>query len=211
MGRKNNRKKRKEYKPIVTQHKGNFEVTRSGMGFVIVQGLEKDIIIKPNDFNRAFHGDLVRVEITKGDLRVGRLQGRITQVIERKQKQFIGHIEVNRDFAFFLPETDKPIPDFFIPLYALNGAKDGQKVIAQIASWEEDDKRPRGEVVELITPEKEGDLAMKEILIQQGFSLHFPEEAVEETLRISDIISADELQTRKDLRNTLTFTIDPEE
>ncbi len=211
MGRKNNRKKRKEYKPIVTQHKGNFEVTRSGMGFVIVQGLEKDIIIKPNDFNRAFHGDLVRVEITKGDLRVGRLQGRITQVIERKQKQFIGHIEVNRDFAFFLPETDKPIPDFFIPLYALNGAKDGQKVIAQIASWEEDDKRPRGEVVELITPEKEGDLAMKEILIQQGFSLHFPEEAVEETLRISDIISADELQTRKDLRNTLTFTIDPED
>lgn len=211
MGRKNNRKKRKEYKPIVTQHKGNFEVTRSGMGFVIVQGLEKDIIIKPNDFNRAFHGDLVRVEITKGDLRVGRLQGRITQVIERKQKQFIGHIEVNRDFAFFLPETDKPIPDFFIPLYALNGAKDGQKVIAQIASWEEDDKRPRGEVVELITPEKEGDLAMKEILIQQGFSLHFPEEAVEETLRISDIISADELQARKDLRNTLTFTIDPED
>ena len=211
MGRKNNRKKRKEYKPIVTQHKGNFEVTRSGMGFVIVQGLEKDIIIKPNDFNRAFHGDLVRVEITKGDVRVGRLQGRITQVIERKQKQFIGHIEVNRDFAFFLPETDKPIPDFFIPLYALNGAKDGQKVIAQIASWEEDDKRPRGEVVELITPEKEGDLAMKEILIQQGFSLHFPEEAVEETLRISDIISADELQARKDLRNTLTFTIDPED
>lgn len=181
------------------------------MGFVIVQGLEKDIIIKPNDFNRAFHGDLVRVEITKGDLRVGRLQGRITQVIERKQKQFIGHIEVNRDFAFFLPATDKPIPDFFIPLYALNGAKDGQKVIAQIASWEEEDKRPRGEVVELITPDKEGDLAMKEILIQQGFSLHFPEEAVEETLRISDVISADELQNRKDLRNTLTFTIDPED
>ena len=178
---------------------------------MVVQGLEKDIIIKPNDFNRAFHGDLVRVEITKGDLRVGRLQGRITQVIERKQKQFIGHIEVNRDFAFFLPETDKPIPDFFIPLNALNGAKDGQKVIAQIVSWEEDDKRPRGEVVELVTAEKEGDLAMKEILIQQGFSLHFPEDAVEETLRLSDVISADELKNRKDLRNTLTFTIDPED
>lgn len=85
------------------------------MGFVVVQGLEKDIIIKPNDFNRAFHGDLVRVEITKGDLRVGRLQGRITQVIERKQKQFIGHIEVNRDFAFFFPKQINPSPIFSYP------------------------------------------------------------------------------------------------
>ena len=89
MGRKNNRKKRKEYKRESTLYKGTFETTRSGMGFVIVQGLEKDIIIRPNDFNRAFHGDFVRVEVTKGDLRIGRLQGRIIQVIERKQKEFV--------------------------------------------------------------------------------------------------------------------------
>jgi len=211
MGRKNNRKKRKEYKPIVTQYKGVFEITRSGMGFVVVQGLEKDIIIRPHDFNRAFHGDLVRVEITKGDLRVGRLQGRITQVIQRKQREFIGRIEVNRDFGFFLPDTDKPIPDFFIPSQALNGAKDGQKVVARIISWEEDDKRPKGEVIEIVTAEKESDLAMKEILIQQGFSLQFPEEVVEETLRISDIISIEELKLRQDMREILTFTIDPED
>ena len=97
MGQKNN-KKRKEYKKEVPLYKGVFEITRSGMGFVIVSGLEKDIIIRPNDFNRAFHGDQVRVEITKGDLRAGRLQGRITQVIERKQKQFVGIVEVNKDF-----------------------------------------------------------------------------------------------------------------
>ena len=211
MGRKNNRKKRKEYKPLITQHKGVFEITRSGMGFVVVQGLEKDVIIRPHDFNRAFHGDLVRVEITKGDIRIGRLQGRITQVIERKQREFIGKIEVNRDFGFFLPDTDKPIPDFFIPMQSLNGAKDGQKVIARIVSWEEDDKRPKGEVVEVVTAEKESDLAMKEILIQQGFSLQFPDEVIEEALRITDVITKDELAQRKDMREILTFTIDPED
>jgi ribonuclease R len=211
MGRKNNRKKRKEYKPVITQYKGVFEITRSGMGFVVVQGLEKDVIIRPHDFNRAFHGDLVRVEITKGDIRIGRLQGRITQVIERKQREFIGKIEVNRDFGFFLPDTDKPIPDFFIPMQSLNGAKDGQKVIARIVSWEEDDKRPKGEVVEVVTAEKESDLAMKEILIQQGFSLQFPDEVIEEALRITDVITKDELAQRKDMREILTFTIDPED
>ncbi|MEY4337007.1 MAG: hypothetical protein RLZZ45_1926 [Bacteroidota bacterium] len=192
-------------------YKGVFEITRSGMGFVVVKGLEKDIIIRPNDFNRAFHGDFVRVEVTKGDLRIGRLQGRIIQVIERKQKEFVGQIEVNRDFAFFLPATDKPLPDFFVSLHDLNGAKDGQKVIARIVSWEEGDKRPKGEVLEVITADKEGDLAMKEILIQQGFSLQFPEEVVEETLRIPELIQHEELTRRRDMRETLTFTIDPED
>jgi len=208
MGRKN---KKKEYKREAPLYKGHFEITRSGMGFVVVSGLEKDIIIRPNDFNRAFHGDHVRVEVTKGDIRAGRLQGKITQVIERKQKQFVGKIEVNRDFAFFIPDTEKPIPDFFIPLQSLNGAKDGEKVIVQIISWEKDDKRPKGEVIEVITREMEGDLAMKEILIQQGFSIIFPENVMEETARIPSAITKDDLAVRRDMRDILTFTIDPED
>jgi ribonuclease R len=156
------------------------------MGFVLVDTLDKDVLIKPHDFNRAFHGDLVRVEVIKGDQRTGRLQGRIIQIIERKQKQFVGELEVNKEFAFFLPQTDKPIPDFFIPLQSLNGAKDGDRVIAQIVEWESGDKRPRGEIIEIITPEKESDLAMKELLIEQGFSVQFSDDVLEETERIPD-------------------------
>lgn len=210
MGRKHNKRK-KEYKKEVQLYKGSFEITRSGMGFVIVAGLERDIIIRPNDFNKAFHGDLVRVEITKGDVRAGRLQGKIVQVVERKQKQFVGLVEVNKDFAFFIPISDKPIPDFFIPNYAIHGAKDGQKVIAQIVSWDEKDKRPKGEVIEVVTDEMEGDLAMKEILIQQGFSIQFQEDVLEASERISEIISKDEIAIRRDLREVLTFTIDPDD
>lgn len=210
MGRKNTKRK-KEYKKEVQLYKGLFEITRSGMGFVIVSGLERDIIIRPNDFNKAFHGDLVRVEITKGDVRAGRLQGKIVQVVERKQKQFVGVVEVNKDFAFFIPTTDKPIPDFFIPGHALHGAKDGQKVIVQIVSWDEKDKRPKGEVIEVVTQEMEGDLAMKEILIQQGFSIQFQDEVLEESERIPDAIGKDEILKRRDLREILTFTIDPDD
>ena len=210
MGRKNTKRK-KEYKKEVQLYKGLFEITRSGMGFVIVSGLDRDIIIRPNDFNKAFHGDLVRVEITKGDVRSGRLQGKIVQVVERKQKQFVGIVEVNKDFAFFIPTTDKPIPDFFIPAHALHGAKDGQKVIVQIVSWDEKDKRPKGEVIEVVSQEMEGDLAMKEILIQQGFSIQFQDEVLEASERIPDTIGKDEILKRRDLREILTFTIDPDD
>ena len=209
MAKKNKKKRNKVYKRESLLYKGRFEVTRSGMGFVIIEGMERDVIVRPNDFNKAFHGDMVRVEVTKGDSKSGRMQGVITQVIERKQKQFIGKVEVNKDFAFFIPETSKPIPDFFIPASSLHGAKDGQMVIAQIVAWEKSDKRPRGEVIEIITQEKEADLAMKEILIQQGFPLLFTDEVIEETSRIPDSIPKDEIKKRKDMRETLTFTIDP--
>lgn len=219
MGRKNSQKKsnNKGGKKRGAQfkepgiHKGRFEITRSGMGFVVVDKMDKDIIVKPHDFNRAFHSDLVRVEVIKGDHRNGRVQGKIIQVIERKQKQFVGELEVNKDFAFFLPQTDKPIPDFFIPLQSLNGAKDGDRVIAQIVEWESGDKRPRGEVIEIITPEKESDLAMKELLIEQGFSVQFSDDVIEETERIPDLITENDIKARKDMREVLTITIDPED
>jgi ribonuclease R len=201
--------KRSVHQSDIKQYKGKFEITRSGVGFVIVEGLQKDVIIRPNDFSRAFHGDFVRVEITKGDVKSGRLQGRIIQVIERKQKEYIGRIEVNRDYAFFIPETEKALPYFFISLSDLNQAKDGDRVIASMTSWDDEEKRPQGKVIEVITQEREGDLAMKEILIKHGFSIQFSDDVIEESERIPDMVKDSKYPDRKDMRDILTFTIDP--
>ncbi len=207
MGKKKGKKS--SHTREVKQYKGKFEITRSGMGFVVVEGLEKDVIIRPNEFNRAFHGDFVRCEITKGDLRSGRLQGKITQVIERKQKQFAGVIEVNRDYAFFLPSSEKALPNFYVALENLHNATDGQKVFVEMISWEADAKRPTGRVIEVITEEREADIAMKEILVQQGFSLCFSDDVIEESERIPDLVPNARYPDRLDMRDILTFTIDP--
>ena len=37
--------------------KGVLDISRSGIGFVLVEGMDKDVLVRPNDFNRAFHGD----------------------------------------------------------------------------------------------------------------------------------------------------------
>ena len=49
------------------------------------------------------------------------------------------------------------------------------------------------------------------ILIQQGFSIIFPENVMEETARIPSAITKDDLAVRRDMRDILTFTIDPED
>jgi len=53
------------------------------------------------------------------------------------------------------------------------------------------------------------DQAMKEILMENGFPLMFPDSVIEESERIPDVLPASEIKKRRDFRNILTFTIDP--
>lgn len=208
MGKKNSsRKKNRNSSREGKLFKGQLEITRSGMGFVIVPELETDILIRPGDFSTAMHGDTVAVKIKSGGGR--RQQGEVVQVLERKRTEFIGNIQLNETFAFFIADSDKPMPDFFIPLGQLNKAKNGDRVVARLVKWEEGDKRPVGEVVNVLDAENNNDAAMKGILLESGFPLEFPEDALEEAARIPDIIPQAEIDRRKDVRDILTFTIDP--
>ena len=210
MGRKNAKKttKKKQHKQQ-SEYKGVLEITRSGMGFVIVEGQESDVLVRPSDFNSAMHGDTVRVQI-KDDNSGRRKQGKITAVVERKQLEFVGRIEMNRGFAFFVADGDKKIPDIFIPEKSFNNAQDGDRVVVRITEWEnEGGKRPMGEVVTVLNPEDVNDLAMKEILLENGFPLVFSDDAIEEAERFSDKITEAEIKSRRDFRDILTFTIDP--
>src|SRR6478672_2692683 len=181
MGRKNQKKPGKKRQRSFDEYKGVLEVTRSGMGFVVVEGLETDILVKPNDFNTAMHGDTVRVEVNPE--RSGkRMQGAVVDVLERKQLEFVGRLQMNKGFAFFVSESDKKIPDIFIPQAAFNGATDNDRVVVRIREWEKDSKkRPVGEVVNVLNAEDMNDVAMKEILLENGFPLQFPDEVLEET------------------------------
>jgi len=209
MGRKNAKKSRQKSNTGAGKTvKGVLDVTRSGMGFVIVPDLKVDILIRPGDFNTALHGDTVLVRI-KGDGGGRRMQGEIAEVVQRKRVEFIGQIQLSKDFAFFVPEMDKPMPDLYIPLNSLNNAKDGDRVVARLVKWEKDGKRPLGEVVNVLDPENSNDAAMKEILLENGFPLQFPDDALEVAARIPDTIPQSEIEKRKDVRGILTFTIDP--
>ena len=189
--------------------KGKLDISKSGMGYVIVEGNDKDIIVRPNDFNRAFHGDIVRVQVNSSLSKDKRLEGKVVDVAERKQTEFIGNIQMSKSFAFFIPASEKPIPDFYIAADKLNGAQDNERVVVKLVSWDKTEKKPIGEVVSILKSEDENDMAMKEILIEAGFPLAFDKEVLAEVKKLQPNISREEISKRKDYRDILTFTIDP--
>lgn len=212
MGRKNSKKRKEKARPKSGRGltiKGRLDVTRSGMGFVIVEDQESDILVRPSDFNTAMHGDTVLVSVKDAQGKGRRMQGVVEKVLERKRVEFIGRLQMNQGFGFFVAEMDRPMPDVFIPLENVNGAKDGDKVVVRITEWERGGKRPVGQVETVLDADNSNDAAMKEILLENGFPLEFSDEALETAARIPDTISQDEIRARKDIRDVFTITIDP--
>jgi len=151
MGRKNSKTKKNKEKQRPSSPgkvlKGTLDITRSGMGFVTIEGMDIDILIRPADFNTALHGDTVSVSVNDMRNNGRRIQGVIKAVLHRKRTEFIGHLQMNKGFAFFIAEMDKPMPDIFIPLPNIKNAKDNDRVVVKLLQRENDGKRHVGEVV----------------------------------------------------------------
>jgi ribonuclease R len=212
MVNKKNTKKTKtttKHTHLVTTYKGILDIAKSGMGFVIVQGLENDILVFPNDFNTALKGDEVSIKITKIRQASGKKEGKVLEVLKRKQVSFAGTMQVKERTAFFIPSSVFPMPDIYVPMNKLNGAKDNDRVLVQLTKWEKSSRKPEGEVLKIFTPEQENDLAMQSIVAEAGFSLSFSDEVIQFAKSLTDKIDAAEVAKRKDYREVLTFTIDP--
>jgi ribonuclease R len=207
---KKHKKEEKKKTFTSTNYTGTLDITRSGMGYVIVEGLDKDIIIRHGDYGTALHGDVVKVELKDpGNNPNKRKEGNITEVVTRKQTEFIGTLQMGTNFAFCLINTDKPMPDFYIPLENLNGAKDKDKVIVALYEWKKANKSPIGKVIDVLSQEKESDAAMKSLLLENGFAIGFSDAVLAEMEQLETTISKAEIKKRKDYRKILTFTIDP--
>lgn len=189
--------------------KGKLDISRSGMGFVIVEGLEKDIMVKPNDFGKAFRGDTVRVQIPKHQIPGKRVEGKIVDVAERVQKEFTGSMHISGKTAFFMPSGEKAMPDFYIPLDKTMGTKDGDRVVARFVKWDDAGKKPEGEVIATIDAKNAGDMSMKEILLQNNFPIAFEQNIIQAANALNGKITREEMRKRRDCRDILTFTIDP--
>lgn len=201
-----NSKSNRVYAPAVT---GKIEISAQGVGYVVVPGMEVDIKVKRENIKNAMHGDTVEVVIIRAGKEGQKPDGLVTKIVKRGQNELIGTVELSMNFAFIVPDNKSFTKDIFINEKNSKGLKKGDRVVVKIIDWNEKHKNPEGIIVSILTDEKVNEIAMKEILLQQGFSLEFPGEVMKEVQALSTTISEEEIALRKDLRGTLTFTIDP--
>ena len=187
---------------------GIIDLTSRGSGFLMVEGMEKDIFIAQRNMNRAFEGDKVKVKLT-GVSKRGRTEGEIVEIIKRRTSKYICTISKSREYAFAVSEGKSVPVDFYVKGKNLQGAEDGDRVLVEMIGWPTDQKNPYGNVVEILGKPGDNDVEMISILLDKGFKLKFPKKVKKFANEIPMEISEEEIAKRIDFREILTFTIDP--
>ena len=190
-------------------YQGRLEVTSSGRGFVICEDLEQDIRIPKNSLNKAFDGDLVEVYCYKRK-KNGSLEGEITTILERQKTEFVGVLQIEKNYAFVLTRSPKMYADFFIDKKQLSPEyNDGDKVLVRFDDWPKRAESPFGTLIKNFGPPGETSTEIHAILSDYGLPYSFPENVQSAAEKLDRKISDEEIKKRRDFRGELTFTIDP--
>jgi ribonuclease R len=197
--------KEEKFRKYIT---GTVDMKSTGKAYVLNDEGGEDIYIAPNNTYHALNGDKVKVFLFP--LRKGRkIEGQIIEIIHRAKENYVGILDVSKNFAFLIPDNKAMPYDIFIHKEKLKGGKTGQKAIARITDWPEHSKNPFGEVTAVLGQPGDNQVEMQSILAEFDFPLQFPAPAEKEAEGIPAEIRPSEIKDRKDYRDVLTITIDP--
>ena len=204
---------RGNYKAIAstkTYHTGTVDITGRGNAYIIIEGMDDDVFVPFKKLKKAFHKDTVEVYIfprRKGK----KLEGEITKVVERNKMEFVGIVDMQKTFAFIRPTDFRMYTDIFVSQDKIGKANDGDKVIVEVTEWPDNADSPYGKVTEVLGKPGEHDTEIHSILAEYGLPYSFPLEVERYADQLDTSIKPEEIAKRRDMRDTLTYTIDPKD
>lgn len=189
---------------------GEVELTAKGSAYIISNEVEEDVFVAFANLRHALNGDKVKV-LVYARSRNRRPEGEVVEILERKRATFVGIIQSSENYAFLIP-TGKQLPyDVFIPMQNLNGARNGDKVVVQITEWPDNQKNPVGKVIEVLGLPGDNDTEMNAIMAEYELPVKFDPNVLKAAEKIDMELPEDEVKKRLDMRDVVTFTIDPKD
>ncbi|MCL9804119.1 ribonuclease R [Flavobacterium amniphilum] len=191
-------------------YEGVIDMTSRKTAYFVSEEFEEDVFIPTNNLNHALDGDTVKVYVynrRKGK----RPEAEVIEVLDRKKTEFVGVIDIQKNFAFVTTANAKMYTDIFIPRDKIGEAKDGDVVLAKIEDWPKKADSPFGSVIKVLGRPGEHDTEIHAILAEYGLPYDFPVEVEDYAKKLDTSIQESEIAKRRDMRDTLTFTIDPKD
>ncbi|MBP7461858.1 MAG: ribonuclease R [Candidatus Delongbacteria bacterium] len=188
---------------------GQLQCTSKGTGYLIPEDPTiEEIVIRRDEMGTALHLDKVMVKIIKRSPHAAP-EGRIVNILQRTIHSLVGTYQQRKKYGFVAPDDPKILTDLFIPPDDDLDAQDGQKVVVQIVQWDSSSKNPIGKIKEILG--FPGDPRLDELIVLREFNLQedFPAEVEKMAAAYTEQDIQQELESRLDLRNLATFTIDP--
>lgn len=187
---------------------GVFVRRSNGKNSVITDADGETLFVAERNSMRALNGDKVRVNIA-AHRRGAEPEAEVIEIIEKKDQTFIGTLKVDRHFGYLLTDSKYLSTDIFIPKSKLKGGQTGDKAVVKIIEWKEDCKNPSGEVIDILGRSGENNAEIHAILAEFGLPYKYPAAVEKAADKIGAGITEEVIAQRLDMRDVLTFTIDP--
>ena len=166
------------------------------------------ILVAERNSLHAMDGDTVQVTLLarrKYHVR----EAAVTEILKRSDKTFVGTLQVQKGYAYLLTEDRTLANDIFIPKEHLKKGKTGDKAVVRIVEWPDKAKNPIGKVVDILGKTGENTAEMHAILAEYGLPYTYPALVEKAAEKLTPGITEEEISRRLDMRDVLTFTIDP--
>lgn len=189
-----------------TENIGYFVRRSNGKNAVIVD--DEQIFVAERNSMHALNGDKVRVVVSAA--RKGQEpEAQVIEIVEAKDQQFVGTLKIEKNYAALVTDSKFLAADIVLPRGRLKGGKNGDKAVARIVQWRDDEMNPRGEIIDILGAKGENNTEMHAILAEFGLPYKYPENVEKAAEKIQEGITKEEVARREDFRNVTTFTIDP--
>ena len=182
-------------------YEGQIEFSTSGNASLLVE--DKEIFIYKKHTANSLHLDKVKVQIFKAERK---LEGKVIEVISRFKTEYVGRVQIGKKTIFVVPDSNKIPVDFYIK-GGLKAEHD-QKVVVELVKWEES-KSPQGKITRVLGNSGDNNAEMNSIMIEYGLPVEFPQDVINESFLVPEVITEKEIKSRKDMRGITTLTIDP--
>jgi ribonuclease R/exosome complex exonuclease DIS3/RRP44 len=189
-------------------YEGTIDMTSRKTGYFVCDELEEDVFVPFINLNHALDNDKVKAYIyNRRSSR--RPEAEVLEILERAKSEFVGVIDVQKNFAFVTTANAKMYTDIFIPKNKIGDAEHGDVVLVKMEDWPAKADSPFGSVIKVLGKPGEHNTEIHAILAEYGLPYDFPIEVEAYANKIDTSITKEEIAKRRDIRKTLTFTIDP--
>ena len=191
-------------------YEGVVDMTSRKTGYFVCDELENDVFIPFINLNHALDGDKVKAYVY--DRRSSRKpEAEVIEIIERHKKEFVGVVDIQKNFGFVTTANAKMYTDIFIPKNKLAEAEHGDVVLVKLEDWPVKADSPFGSVIKVLGKPGEHNTEIHAILAEYGLPYDFPIEVEAYANKLDTQITPEEIKKRRDMRKVLTFTIDPKD
>ena len=191
-------------------YEGVIDMTSRKTGYFVCDELEDDVFVPFINLNHALDGDKVKAYIY--NRRSSRKpEAEVLEILERKKSEFVGVIDIQKNFAFVTTANAKMYTDIFIPKNKIGEAEHGDVVLVTLEDWPKKADSPFGSVIKVLGKPGEHNTEIHAILAEYGLPYDFPIEVEAYANKIDTSITEEEIKKRRDMRDVLTFTIDPKD